>query len=298
MRAPSLLAAVLVAGVVGATTGLAQTEKSYPARPVRLVVPFSAGAGVDVLSRIVSQKLAESWGQSVVIENRTGGGGRLGASLVAKAPADGHTLLWTSSAFTISAALFSDLPYDPLKDFAGISCIGIGTGAIVVSPTLGPKTAQEFIAYAQARPGKILLGSAGAGSATHMSGERFRLGAGLHLSLPPSVLDRVETLTWRGLSYRAGPPELAFIPKLLAYARRPNAVPSRHVEDLRRLAPLVDRAFLVELAQFRGLRFLGHPLPRWVDPFSSLADLARIGREIQALGLAAELDAFDGSRHG
>src|SRR5262245_25604530 len=176
----SLFAAALVTGLFGATAGHAQTEKSFPGKPVRLVVPFSAGAGVDILSRVVSQKLAESWGQSVVIENRTGGGGRLGASLVAKAPADGHTLLWTSSAFTISAALFADLPYDPLKDFSGVSCLGIGTGAIVVSPTLGPKTAQEFIAYAQARPGKVLLGSAGAGSATHMSGERFRLGAGIN----------------------------------------------------------------------------------------------------------------------
>ena len=176
----SMFAAALVSGLFGATASLAQTEKSFPSRPIRLVVPFSAGAGVDILARVVGQKLSDSWGQSVVIENRTGGGGRLGASLVAKAPADGHTLLWTSSAFTISAALFADLPYDPLKDFAGVSCVGIGTGAIVVSPTLGPKTAQEFIAYAHARPGKVLLGSAGAGSATHMSGERFRLGAGIN----------------------------------------------------------------------------------------------------------------------
>jgi hypothetical protein len=102
----------------------------------------------------------------------------------------------------------------------------------------------------------------------------FRLGPGLRLSLPHSVLDRVETLTWHGCSYRAGPPELAFIPKLIAFRRRPNALPSRHVEDLRRLAAIVDRSFLTELAQFRGLRFLGRPLLRLLDPFVSLADLA------------------------
>jgi len=176
----SMFAAAFVAGLIAAPPGVAQTEKNFPSRPIRLVVPFSAGAGVDILARIVGQKLGESWGQSVVLENRSGGGGRLGAAIVAKAPPDGHTLLWTSSAFTISAALFPDLPYDPLKDFAGITLIGTGTGAVVVSPALGVKSAQDFIAYAQARPGKVLLGSAGAGSATHMTGERFRLGAGIN----------------------------------------------------------------------------------------------------------------------
>ncbi len=102
----------------------------------------------------------------------------------------------------------------------------------------------------------------------------FNLGAGLRLNLPPSVLDRVETLTWRGLPYRAGPLELAFIPKAIAYHRGPRALPSHHVEDLRRLVPLVDRSFLLELASFRGLRWLGRPLPRLLDPFAALPDLA------------------------
>ena len=171
--------AALAVGLVVATPGLGQTEKNYPSKPIRVVVPFSAGSGVDIVARIMSQKLTESWGQPIVLENRSGGGGRLGAAIVAKSTPDGHTLLWTSAAFTISAALFKDLPYDPLKDFAGVTRIGIGTGAVVVSPTLGANTVQEFIAYAKARPGKILLGSSGAGSATHMTGERFRLGAGI-----------------------------------------------------------------------------------------------------------------------
>jgi tripartite-type tricarboxylate transporter receptor subunit TctC len=175
-----VFAVALAAGLIAATPGHAQTENNFPSKPIRVVVPFSIGAGVDIFARFMTQKLSESWGQPVVIENRSGGGGRLGAALVAKATPDGYTLLWTSSAFTISAALFADLPYDPLKDFAGVTLIGTGTGAVVVSPTLGPKTVQDFIAYAKARPGKILLGSAGAGSATHMSGERFRLGAGIN----------------------------------------------------------------------------------------------------------------------
>lgn len=104
---------------------------------------------------------------------------------------------------------------------------------------------------------------------------RFTLGPGLRLVLPASVFDRVETLTWQGLSYRAGPLELAFIPKALAYEQRSHALPQHHLEDLRRLAPVVDLSFLIELSRFRGLRLLGRPLPRRLDPFAALPDLAR-----------------------
>jgi tripartite-type tricarboxylate transporter receptor subunit TctC len=165
--------------VLSPAAALAQTEHHFPSKPIRLIVPFSTGSGVDINARLVGQKLNEKWGQPIIIENRTGGGGRLGAAIVAKAPPDGYTLLWTSAAFTISAALYKDLPYDSIKDFAGVTRIGIGTGVLVVSPALGVKSVPDFIAYAQARPGKIFMGSAGAGSSTHMTGERFRLGAGI-----------------------------------------------------------------------------------------------------------------------
>ena len=174
-----MFAATLAVAMTVASPAPAQTEKNFPSKPLRLVVPFSAGSGVDIMARIAAQKMTENWGQPVVLENRSGGGGRLGAAIVAKSSPDGHTLLWTSSAFTISAALFKDLPYDPIKDFAGVTRIGIGTGAIVVSPALGITNVQDFIAFAKARPGKIYLGSSGAGSATHMTSERFRLGAGI-----------------------------------------------------------------------------------------------------------------------
>jgi tripartite-type tricarboxylate transporter receptor subunit TctC len=175
-----LLFVVIAVGIVAAAApGFAQAPQNFPSKPIRLVVPFSTGSGVDINARLVGAKLNDSWGQPVIIENRTGGGGRLGAAMVAKSAPDGYTLLWTSAAFTISAALYKDLPYDPFKDFAGVTRIGTGTGVLVVSPELGVKSVQDFITYAQARPGKILMGSAGAGSATHMTGERFRLGAGI-----------------------------------------------------------------------------------------------------------------------
>jgi tripartite-type tricarboxylate transporter receptor subunit TctC len=128
---------------------------------------------------MIGPKMSESWAQPVVVENRVGAGGTLGAALVAKATPDGHTLLLTSPALAVSAAVKPDLPYDTVKDFAGVSNIGFSTQVLVVAPALGVKSVKELIALARAQPGKILFGSAGAGSTTHMSGERFRFVAGI-----------------------------------------------------------------------------------------------------------------------
>ena len=173
----SCSAVIALSVVVAAAPGLAQTQQHFPGKPVRLVVPFSPGGTSDILGRMISPKMSESWGQPVVVETRTGAGGTIGASIVAKAAPDGHTLLLTSAAFAISAALNANLPYDARKDFAGITRIGYSTTALVVSPNLGVKSVREFIMLAQAKPGKIFFSSAGAGSATHMNGERFRLAA-------------------------------------------------------------------------------------------------------------------------
>ena len=148
-------------------------------KPIRFVVPFSPAGGTDTLARIIAQKMSENWGQSVVIENRTGAGGTIGTAIVAKATPDGHTLLLSSSAFAITAALHPNLPYDPLKDFAGVTRLGFSKSMLVITPTLGVKTLKDFIEYAKARPGKILFSSGGHGSSTHINGERFRLAAGL-----------------------------------------------------------------------------------------------------------------------
>jgi tripartite-type tricarboxylate transporter receptor subunit TctC len=220
-----VLAAALAVGFVAATNGLAQSEKNYPNKPIRLIVPFSAGAGVDIMARIGAQKLSESWGQHVVLENRSGGGGRLGAAIVAKAQPDGYTLLWTSSAFTISAALFKgDLPYDPIKDFAGVTQIGFSTSALVVPPSLGVRTVKELIALANAKPGQILFSSSGAGIGVHMSTERFKLAAGIkatHVAFKSSAEATIEAMTGR-VHFSIPPlgPSLPFIKdgKLLALA--------------------------------------------------------------------------------
>jgi len=177
----------LSAGAAGALVMLAacaaaaQSQVRFPDRPVRFVVPFAAGSQSDVLARTLAPKLAERWGQPVVIDSRTGAGGAIGTALVAKATPDGHTLLITSSGFVVSAALQASLPYDPIRDFAGVTQLGYSTSALVVAPTLGVKSVKELIALAQARPGTVLFSSSGFGGGSHMLGERFRLTAGIRV---------------------------------------------------------------------------------------------------------------------
>ena len=190
----------LVAAALVSTSGLTQAQQKFPNRPVRFVVPFSPGGGTDTLARLIAQKMSESWGQAVVMENRTGAGGTIGTSIVAKATPDGHTLLVSSSAFAITAALHPTLPYDPLKDFAGVTRIGFSKTMLVVTPSLGVKTLKEFIELARARPGKILFSSAGAGSSTHLNAERFRLAAGIkvvHVAFKGSADAMIEVVAGR-----------------------------------------------------------------------------------------------------
>ena len=179
VRHQTIVASVIAVISGGAAPAIAQTQQKFPTKPVRIVVGFSPRSATDITARLIGPKLAEMWGQPVVIENRSGAGSTLASTMVAQATPDGHTLLMVSTSFAITAVLQKNLPYDALRDFRGISQIGSTTGALVVSPSLGVKSAKEFIALAQERPGKILFGSAGAGSGLHMSTERFNMAAGI-----------------------------------------------------------------------------------------------------------------------
>ena len=169
---------MLVVAALAAMPGVLQAQQKFPAKPIRIVVPFSPGGGVDLLARVIAHKMSEDWGQATVIENRTGAGGTIGTAAVAKATPDGYTLLVSSPSFAVTAATHPNLPYDPLKDFAGVTRIGFSKTVLVVTPTLGVKTLKDFIELARARPGKILFSSSGAGGSSHINGERFRLAAG------------------------------------------------------------------------------------------------------------------------
>src|SRR5688500_8567295 len=151
------------------------SAQTYPQKPIRLVVGVPAGGTTDVVARLVGQKLGEQLGQQVVIENRGGAGGNIGAELVANAPPDGYTLvLATIGTMTINPSLYSKMPFDTLRDFAAISQLTSMPQLLVVHPSVPVKTVKELIAYAKNRPGQLNFASGGAGTAIHLAGELFK----------------------------------------------------------------------------------------------------------------------------
>ena len=153
----------------------------YPSKPIRLIVPFAAGGAVGAVARVLSTPLSASLGQSVVIDNRGGAGGIIGMDAVAKAPADGYTLLLAHSGLTYMPGLYRKLPFDPEKDFDGIVTAVSGSYALVVNPELPVKSVAELIAYAKANPGKLTYASAGIGSTLHLATEFFKRAAGVDI---------------------------------------------------------------------------------------------------------------------
>ena len=156
-------------------TPLAQAQDApYPSRPLRMVVGFSAGGGPDVAARLMAPKLMTLLGQQVVVDNRPGAGGSIGEALVAKAPADGYTLLMCASSLSINPFLYPKLPYDPVRDLAPISLMGVSAQALIVLSGHPAKSVRELIALAKSRPGEITFASSGNGSGSHLAGELFK----------------------------------------------------------------------------------------------------------------------------
>ncbi len=177
-----LFAAALVA-LLPAAAGAAD---AWPTKPVKIIVPFNAGGATDVVARLLAQKLSEAWGQGVVVENRAGAGGNIGADVVAKSPADGYTLLMTSgSIVTANPFMYKLMTFDPAKDLAAITNVASGPQVIAVSNALPVKTLKEFIEYAKKNPGKVNFGSAGVGTQTHLAGENFAAAAKIDITHVP-----------------------------------------------------------------------------------------------------------------
>jgi tripartite-type tricarboxylate transporter receptor subunit TctC len=172
-----LLAAATLALCAGAAS--AQAPAWPAAGPIKLVVPFTPGSGTDVMARVLAEKLGPALGQQVVVENRPGAGGTVGAAQVAKAAADGYTLLVHSSGHVVNPALYPKLAYDTLKDFDGVTPLASLPNVLVVSPSKGYKDVGDLVAKVKARPDTAFYASAGNGSATHMNAEQFRVVAGL-----------------------------------------------------------------------------------------------------------------------
>jgi len=155
--------------------------QSYPARPVRMIIPFPPAGGTDVVGRLIGQRLNEAWSVPVVFDNRPGAGSTVGTGMVAKAAPDGYTIGVTSMSLAINATLYRALPYDPLKDLAPIILAARAPNVLVVHPAVPANTVRELIAYAKAHPGKLNFGSSGTGGVSHLSGEVFRAAAGIDI---------------------------------------------------------------------------------------------------------------------
>ncbi len=174
---PALLLATLALVPVAA---LAQPA-GFPSKPIRLIVPYAPGGVADLMSRIIAQRLTPLYSQQVVVENRPGSGGHIGAELVVKAPPDGYTIMFGTTTHNAAYAMYSKLPYDPPKDLQPVILLAEIQGALVVHPSLPTRTVREFLALARARPGELNYGSAGAGSATHIAAELFKAVANVNL---------------------------------------------------------------------------------------------------------------------
>jgi tripartite-type tricarboxylate transporter receptor subunit TctC len=207
-RSRSTAAALMLAGVVGAGAVFAQ---EFPAKPIRIVVPFAPGSATDAFARILGPRMHEMWGQPVVVENRPGAGSVVGTAIVAKAPADGYTLLVVSASHAINATLYAKLPFDPVKDFAGVTPVALVPNILIVHPSMPVKSVKDLVALAKAKPGALNYTSAGIGSASHLNGELFRSTAGVNIVHVPfkGFADAITEII-------AGRLEMTFAPSILA----------------------------------------------------------------------------------
>lgn len=163
----------------GSLYGEAATAQAFPPRPVRIVVPYTPGGGVDFLARVVARKLGDKWSKGVVVENRPGGSTIVGTEYVAKSPPDGTTILLCTTAFSVNISLIPKLPYNTLQDFAPVALAAMAPNVIIAHPSVPAATLKELIAYAKANPNKLTYGYPGAGTASHLAAELFKFQAGI-----------------------------------------------------------------------------------------------------------------------
>jgi tripartite-type tricarboxylate transporter receptor subunit TctC len=223
ISAASRVVLVLYAVTLGAFPTLASAQ-TYPQKPIRFILPFPPGGGTDTLGRIVGQKLGESLGQQVVIDNRPGAGANIGAELAAKSPPDGYTIFMGNVAHTINASLYSKLNYDLVKDFAPVTMLGLTANIVVVHPSVPAKSLKELIALAKARPGELNYASSGSGSSSHLAGELFKNMAHINMTHIP---------------YKGGGPAVVNLisgEASVGFATMPSALPHVKAGKLRALA--------------------------------------------------------------
>jgi tripartite-type tricarboxylate transporter receptor subunit TctC len=226
MRVTALFAALL-AGWLGLAP-LAHAEDQYPSRVITIVAPITAGTTIDILARLYADRLSAKLGQQVVVLNRPGAGGLIGAQAVATAPADGYTLLFANSGHAILGTLNKNLPFDPVRDFSGVALVGEAPTIVTVAPSLGVSNLKEFVALAKSKPGEVNYGSAGIGTATHLAGAYFALKTGTDMVHVPYTVSATIIADLLGGRIQASFVPAAFVQQLLADGRlRALAVSSK-----------------------------------------------------------------------
>lgn len=220
----ALAATLLAAGAMTAGNAAAQ---SYPARPIRMIVPFSPGGATDTPARLIAQKLPDAIGQPVIVDNRPGAGSAIGSEIVAKAQPDGHTLLLTGTPFAAISMLYGSLPFDPARDFTAVMQVASAPNVLAVHPSLPPRSVKELIAMAQAQPGKVDYASGGSGGATHLFMSLFLSLARINMTHVPYKGSGPATADLLGGQVKVGLPGIAIaIPHAKAGRLVPLAVTS------------------------------------------------------------------------
>ena len=171
--------------LIGAACAAGALAQGYPSKPVHAIISFTPGSSTDIVGRVVMQKVSEYWGQPVVADNRAGAGGSIGTAVVARAPADGYTLLIDSSAHSVTPSIYATLPYDTLKDFIDVAPLAQQPNVLVVNATSSYKTLMDLVNAAKAKPGALNFGHAGVGSGTHLNTERFIAASGIKVTEVP-----------------------------------------------------------------------------------------------------------------
>jgi tripartite-type tricarboxylate transporter receptor subunit TctC len=194
-------------------------EEPYPSRLITIVAPITGGTAIDILARLYADKLAKRFGQQVMVANRAGAGGLIGAQAVANSAPDGYTLLFANSGHAILGTLNKNLPFDPVADFAGVSLVGEAPAVVVVPPSLGVSSLQDFVALAKSKPGEVNYGSAGIGTSTHLAGAYFALKAGIDLVHVPYTVSATIIADLLGGRIQASFVPMAFVLPLLQDGR-------------------------------------------------------------------------------
>ncbi|MEJ5991313.1 tripartite tricarboxylate transporter substrate binding protein [Ramlibacter sp. PS3R-8] len=261
-----------------ALAALDVSAEGWPAKPLRAIIPVGAGSSTDIVHRIVLEQVAQQLGQPIVVENRLGAGGSIGTAAVAKAPPDGYTLLAHGSAHTIAPALYKNLPYDPVRDFAAIVPLGSSPSVLVVSPAKGMKRAADLVAAGKAQPNALNFSSVGIGTATHLSAERFVASSGLqvvHVPFKGGAEAMTEVLAGR-VDFFLGPVALV-LPQL-----REGKLVALAVNTARRSSTLPDVPTMAEA----GIADAEYPIwfGLWAPAGTPREVVERLGREtLQAL---------------